>query len=350
VSMVLLHYKLNGTVSFTSAPMTINSASNYEGAIPPQMILGTLLFYVWSNDTLGNVGTFPANRSAEPYREIEVVDTSPPLLATSAITEVEFDATAVVNVTVIDGIGVSGVFLEYNTVLSDATHVLAMTKTVGNTYSGTLPAQGGIGPFSYRCVATDTSNNTGATTFFTVQSVDSFAPELSEPTASQQDDGSILITVTATDNHMLESVKLHFIPVGGSRYIAKDMSPGAAGLYSATILEQEQSGTFKYYINATDPSANIASTLDMNDGKPYSMWVDGKLPPLSVILVVSLVIIVVGLAALVYMLRRRRRRPRPKSGIVGQPEHPLESVNTPADAPMKPREAPPAQGKPPKTG
>jgi len=173
---------------------------------------------------------------------------------------------------------------------------------------------------------------------------------LTAPAAEQQDDGSILITVTATDNHELESVTLHFIPVGGSRYIQKPMSPGAAGAYSVTILKQEQSGNFKYYVNATDPSGNTASSLGLNDGKPYSMWVDGKLPPTSVILIVSIIVIIVGLAALVYMLRRRRRKPKQKTGIVGQPEHPLESVNTPASGPIKPAKTNPAAGKPPKAG
>jgi WD40 repeat protein len=350
VSTAMLYYKLNGTASFLSVPMATNSAMNYEASIPAQWVLGTLLFYVWSNDTLGNIGTLPSNLSAGQYLEIYIFDDKAPQLTSVGIGTVEFDASATVNVTAVDDIGIQAVYLEYNTVLSDITHVSTMTHVAGDGYTGTLPAQGEIGMFGYRVVAVDTSNNTGATDYYTVQSVDSFAPELSAPVAAQQDDGSILITVTATDNHDLESVSLHFVPVGGSRYIEKEMSPGAAGTYSASILKQEQSGTFKYYVNATDPSGNTASTLVMNDGKPYSMWVDGKLPPTSVILVVSIVIIVVGLAALVYMLRRRRMRPKQKSGIVGQPEHPLESVNTPVSVPKKPDAARPGTGKPPKAG
>ncbi|MFH0816636.1 MAG: Ig-like domain-containing protein [Methanobacteriota archaeon] len=352
IANITLTYKLNGTGAFASTAMVVNSVHNYEAAIPAQGVLGTIVFYVWASDTLGNIGTLPANLSADRYLEIKVVDRTPPEISHTPVESLEFDREVTVSAIVTDGIGVTAVSLEYNTVSSDVVHVSNMTNgPVGSDYTGTLPVQGNIGTYSYRIVATDSSNNTASTSFYNVLSVDLQSPTLTTPVASQQSDGSILITVTASDNHELASVTLHFIPVGGSRYIQKDMSPaGPAGEYSATILEQEQTGTFKFYVNATDPSGNSASSLSMNDGKPYSLWVEGKLPPLSVILVISLVVIAIGLAALVYLLRRRRRRPRAKSGIVGQPEHPLESVNVPVNAPQKPGKAPPAQGKPPKAG
>ncbi len=333
ISDVSLHYKLNGSAaSFLSVPMLENSAQNYEAAIPAQWVLGTIIYYIEASDTVGNQGSLPANLSEGLYLEIEVVDNILPQVAHVPITTVAFDAPAQIDATVTDGIGLARVQVEYNTVQSDVVHAANMTHVSGDNYTATLPAQGDIGAFSYRIVATDTSNNTLITTNNGVESADDVAPILGVPVLVQRN-GTIIVTVTASDNHEVTSVTMHFIPVGGKRYIEKTMSPTAtAGTYTTEILEQAQDGTFVYYVNASDPSGNVASTLGLNEGEPYSEWVSGKLPPTSVLLGVSIAIIVGGIAATIYMLRRRGRG---KAKVVGgQPEHPLESVNTPAEGPV----------------
>jgi hypothetical protein len=326
VAEAWLHYRLNGTANFTGIQMMENSAQYYEGAIPAQMTLGVLQYYVWANDTLGNNRTLPGNLSAGQYLEVSVVDLTAPEVSTVGISSIEFDSPTAVNATVAEALGTPVVSIEYNMVNGYTTYVASMAHVFGSNYTGTIPAQNDVGNFSYRIVATDSSNNTGSSAYFTVRAVDSAAPTLSVPTAKQGSDGRIVITVTASDNHQLSQVTLHYMHVGSTRYLpALQMLDRGNGTYSVTIEQQQHSGIFKYYINATDASQNVASTLDMNSGKPYSIDVSGKLPSMSVILVISIIVIVAGLLAIAYLLRRKRARVEPD--VKGAPEHPLESVN-----------------------
>jgi WD40 repeat protein len=344
LASVSLHYKLNGTGNFSTVEMVSDSTSSHAASIPAQWALGELLYYITANDTLGNLAGYPVNYTNGSYLSADVVDGIAPTIIHSAQAVVDFQAELTLGATVVDDIELASVYLEYNTVASDVTQVVEMANVGGSNYTATIPAQNDTGTFGYRIIAIDGSNNTGSTMFYPVQATDGVAPVIAAADAVQLDDGSIVVTASATDNHRIDSITIHFIPVGGSKYIEKEMSAVGNGTFTVSILEQEQTGTFRYYVNATDPSSNTASTLSMNEGKPYSVWVDGKLPPMSIILLVSVIVIVIGLAALVYLLRFRRRGGKKKSAILGQPEHPLESVNVSGKAAEEPESPEPGHG------
>lgn len=338
LSYVNAHTKGVADSTFSAHNMSYLAGNTWTYTVPEQGALGTIQYYFQSADANGYTSTLPENLSAVAPYSVAVIDPYVPVISHAPLAQARIMSPIQVRGNISDGIGVQSAFLYYKGSQSLGYSAIAMDRESGDakngSYLATIPQQTAVGVIRYYIWANDTSNNTAQTTAADIAVSDSTPPTfLGEPTLQILDDGSIEIRVNVTDDNGMARVILHFLPVGGSGYIEKEMTGVGGTEYSAHILAQVRTGDFRYYIEAFDVSGNMNSTKGMNGGEPYTVHMEGSTPaPEYIILAVAIVVIIGSLVALALIIRARRR----KGGSAREDATPLKDSAADGQAASRP--------------
>jgi hypothetical protein len=127
--------KLNYTdVAGTSHNETMTVVEgNYTFDIPAQTSGGTVTYFIWANDTNGNVAQTTAQDIAVS------TDVTPPTISHTAVKETDVDESIEITATITDDVGVESATLYYRKT-GDTTFTSVTMIVAGDTYSGTIPA------------------------------------------------------------------------------------------------------------------------------------------------------------------------------------------------------------------
>jgi len=228
--------------------------SNWSYEIPGQNNTGVVEYFIWTNDTSGNV-----NQTGN--YTVQIIDiTAPEIVHTPKSPAYVFDA---INITagVTDNVAVDAVFLNYTDVHGDNQNI-TMNKWNGN-WSFDIPGQTNTGTVEYFIWANDTSGNANMTDIFQIQIYDVTAPVITHaPPLTAPLDTPINIVANVTDDVGVSNVTLYYGNVSDTSYRAVDMVLDS-GNWTATIPAQGKTGTVHYYIWANDTSGNNATSPTM---------------------------------------------------------------------------------------
>jgi hypothetical protein len=106
---------------------------NYTFDIPAQTSAGTVTYFIWANDTNGNV----AQTVAEDITISS--DVTPPTISHTAVKETDVDESVEITATITDDVGVESATLYYRKTGDTTFTSVTMTKS-GDIYTGTIPA------------------------------------------------------------------------------------------------------------------------------------------------------------------------------------------------------------------
>jgi len=263
VSSVELKYRgVDG--SNYSREMALTSTNTYLAAIPAQLVLGTVYYYIEATDSFNNIARNPANYTNQSQLHmVEVVDGVKPEISHVQVMEApvfrDIDIWAVVT----DGIQLQNVSLYYRDVgNSHYIRVPMQANASGNTFTTIIPAQSNIGQIQYNITAADASGNFNSTGLLSIQIIDLTAPLINSVTPEYQDNQTrVMVRANVTDDVSVGTVVLYFKAVGGDQWVSRTMANANGDYYEFTIPAQSRTGTIYYYVNATDRYGNLASTL-----------------------------------------------------------------------------------------
>jgi WD40 repeat protein len=296
-----LHYRGVSDTGFTTLALTNAGNNNYTATIPAQGELGNVSYYFTAADNHGNSGRLPV--SPAQYFNYAVVDGVDP-----TITHIPEDAAAVhqpieVSAVVTDGIELVAVELHYMGMQDSNYTGVAMTADTSfdpNGFSCEIPAQQEVGELRYSISAWDGSNNIAVTDIFLVDIIDLTKPEINSVIPEYRaNETEVLVRANITDNVAVDEVTLYFKAVGGDHWVERNMNNVGGDIYEFTIPAQRKSGTIYYYVNATDTSDNLASTLTEQD--QFGVEVIGTGPNNTVYYVLAIVLVAL-VVVLVYLM------------------------------------------------
>ncbi|KYK30373.1 MAG: hypothetical protein AYK23_01210 [Candidatus Proteinoplasmatales archaeon SG8-5] len=296
-----LHYKGVSDSNFIKQALTNIGGGLYTASIPAQGSLGNVSYYFTASDNENNNGRLPL--AANQYFNYTVVDSVGPV-----ITHIPEDIGPVqepigISAVVVDQVQLVSVSLYYLGVgESNFTHVNMTTDTSfdPNGYSCTIPAQMEIGNLRYNITATDGSNNSANTSLYTVAIVDQLRPDINSVIPEYlANETEVLVRANITDNVAVDEVTLYFKAVGGDHWVERNMANVGGDIFEFTIPAQRRSGTIFYYVNATDTSGNLASTLTEQD--QFQVEVIGTGPNNTLYYALAIVLIAL-VVVLVYLM------------------------------------------------
>ena len=159
VATVMLFYRPMGGGNFTSATMTNTTGDTYVGTIPGAAVTTPAMeYYIEAVDSAvpANTTTDPAMGAVHGFTVINP-DTDPPQITHTPIMDGQADGSAVtVLATVTDATGVDSVNLFYRLAGGGGFAMTAMSNTMGDEWSGTIPAMSVARPgLDYYIVASD---------------------------------------------------------------------------------------------------------------------------------------------------------------------------------------------------
>ncbi len=317
-----LYYQGIGNASFTQLAMVEEEpgVSDYYGAtIPAQWALGDVEYYIWAIDVRGN-------SNETPHGQYSVIDGTGPEIEHDVIVEWSVHVPIVVEANITDFGNLTSVkafYMDYQGLYFDNVSMTRVNAT--DTYTGTIPAWTNIGRISYYLEAKDESGNGGVTLTNDIAIVDITPPEI-VPYEVQTIDNilypnrkDIFISAKVTDNVEVADVYLYFKAVGGEIWVKRPMSSqNGSDNYSFTIDAPARSGTISYYINATDTSGNLASTVDEQQDNYIDIPVKGykfDWMPYAIVIAIAFVV-----AILVSYFNRKKKRPKYKPDGETPPE------------------------------
>lgn len=268
VNSASVHYKgVADATPVNAISMVEVNSTTYNASIPAQMALGNVSFYIEAVDTGGNEGTLPFNLS-QGYFNYTVVDQTKPEISHIQVTEAPVYQPIEIWAVVTDKINLTGVELYYKGVQDQAFTLLAMQPgNTTNAFNCTIPAQQNVGDLQYNISARDASGNVNVTSDFVIDIKDLIKPTIHwvrpEYLANNTE---VLVRANVTDDVAVDEVMLYFKAVGGNRWVEREMHQvdpvNSPEIYEFTIPAQDRSGNISYYVNATDTTGNIASTLE----------------------------------------------------------------------------------------
>ena len=134
------------------------SGDTYSYDIAAQTTAGTVIYFIWANDTRDNEKRTPA------YTITVSADTTPPTIVHAAVTSAFAGDAITITATITDNIGVQGATLYYRK-KGDATYTNLALSASGNTYSAVIPASAvTTAGVQYYISATDGTNTATAPT------------------------------------------------------------------------------------------------------------------------------------------------------------------------------------------
>ena len=279
VNAVRLYYQGVGDASPTnSIVMTLTYANTYVAIIPAQQEIGTLYYYIEATDAFNNIAQNPVNYTNQSQLfNVSVIDGVKPEIVHVQMTQQEVFFPIEIWAVVTDEIQLDHVMLNYRDVGSSTTaykNITMYNNTNGSaaTFTCTIPAQNNIGIVVYNITATDTSNNTYSTAEYSIAIIDRTLPMINNvDTTYLANETKVLVQANVTDDMEVDSVTLYFKAVGGRQWVEREMQYIDGDIYEFTIPEQRNSGTIYFYVNATDTSGNLASTLFDEDEYPINI-------------------------------------------------------------------------------
>ncbi len=129
------------------------------------------------------------------------------------------------------------------------------------------------------------------------------------------------------------SVTLYFKAVGGSQWVSREMQFVEGDTYGFTIPAQRKSGTVYFYVNATDTSDNLASTLFDED--EYNIMVEGMGEDFTMYYILGTVLAILMVVLVLLVIRKfSRDDPEPMDNDISPPVEEIPSIS---DAPPEPK-------------
>lgn len=329
VSSARLYYQgVSDASPINSIEMTLTDTDTYQAAIPPQLSLGFIHYYIWANDTFNNVARNPTNYTNQSQLfNVSVVDGVKPEISHVQVTEEEVFKDIEIWAVVTDEVQLQGVYLHYRAINSSIYVNVAMqpaANSTPNTYKHQIPAQGTIGQVQYNITAVDQSGNFNSTPILTIQIIDRYAPVINSVIPQHlENQTKVLIRANVTDDVGVNSVVLYFKAVGGNQWVSRSMTYIEGDYYEFTILAQRRSGMIYYYVNATDIYGNQASTLSEQD--QFQIEVVGVGPDYTLYYALACVLALL-MVVLVFLVVRKFSKP-------AQTEEPPETAESLAEEP-----------------
>lgn len=331
VTAPAIHYRGVSSASFVTSALTPIGNKNYTGTIPAQGALGNVSYYFTASDNRGNSARLPA--AAVDYLSYNVTD-----LISPEITHIPEAAAAVhrpigIAAVVADEIDLANVTLNYMEV--GASHFISQSMTPNSTFdpdgfSTIIPAQHIIGELEYNITAYDNAGNMASTSMFTVTITDLMRPEINSVLPEYRENETlVLIRANVTDDVAVAEVILYFKAVGGDHWVERNMVKTGADVYEFTIPAQRKSGTIYFYVNATDTSGNLASTLTEQD--QFGIEVVGTGPNNTVYYVLAIVLVAM-VVVLVYLFATKfaaKSKTPPKTPETAEPGSEMETETEP---------------------
>ena len=275
----------------------------HGGAIPKQDGIGTIYYYIEATDAFNNVARNPVDYTNQSRLfNVSVIDGVKPDISHSQETQQDVFFPIEIWAVVTDEIQLDHVALNYRAVGSSTFINLIMQNNTNDLkrFNCTIPAQNNIGNVLYNITASDTSNNTNSTAFYTIDIIDLTSPMINNvDTIYLANATEVLVQVNVTDDIEVDTVTLYFKAVGGTQWVVRNMQYVDGDTYEFTIPEQRNSGTIYFYVNATDSSGNLASTLFDEDEYPINVEGVGEDYTLYYVLGAILAILVVVFVLLV---------------------------------------------------
>ena len=234
----------SGIASVTAGNVSLADAGNdtYVGTIIAADAPGTYNVTVVATDASNSSNV--ATDDSATYTVSEPEDTTPPTIHSVALDPTVSEPNGSINVTVTatDESGIASVTADS----------VALTLVVNDTWAGTITAAGAPGTYNVTVVATDESpNGNNATddlaTYTVPEPADTTPPEIVSVAIDPEitiPNGSIDVTVTATDNSGIASVTANGIVlalVANDTYVGAITAAGAPGTYNVTVVAVDAS-------------------------------------------------------------------------------------------------------------
>ncbi|MFO7618171.1 MAG: Ig-like domain-containing protein [Thermoplasmata archaeon] len=312
----------------TSVEMTLTGTDSYHAVIPAQQSLGMVYYYIWANDALGNAARNPVNYTNQSYLyNVSVVDGVKPEIRHNPVMEADVFRDIPIWATVEDEISLESVYINIRAIGAVGYARMPMEyNSTSDTYSYVISAQSTIGQVQYNITAIDSSGNFNTTILNHVQILDQIRPDINSVIPELLSNNTkVLVRANVTDDVGVGSVTLYFKAVGGDAWVSRPMTLVSGDLYEFTIPPQRRSGSIYFYVNATDTSGNLASTLLEQDR--FEIEVVGVGPDNTLYYVLGVVLAAL-MVVLAYLLIKRFSGPD-KSGIDAAEEPPDECDDPP---------------------
>ncbi len=330
VSSVELKYTSLSGVNH-SVEMVLTYTDTYLAAIPAQLALGTVYYYIEAADSYFNIARNPANyTNRSQLHSVDVVDGVKPEIMHVQVMEATVFRDIDVWAAVTDGIELRNVSLHYRAIGSNSyVRVPMLANATGNTFTSVIPAQNNTGQIQYNITATDASGNFNSTGTLSIQIIDLTAPLINSVIPEYLDNQTkVLVRANVTDDVVVETVYLYFKAVGGNQWVNRTMTNVGGDYYEFTIPAQSRSGTIYYYVNATDRYGNTASTL--SEQNQFEIDVIGVGSDYTLYYILGAVLAVM-LLVLAYLVVRKFGGPAEKTESEPDITQPAESSPEKAD-------------------
>jgi hypothetical protein len=255
------------SVTADSVVLTLVANDTWAGTITAAGAPGTYNVTVVATDASNNSNM--ATDNSTTYTVPEPEDTTPPEIVSVVLDPVVVAPNGSINVTVTatDESGIASVTADSVVLTLVANDTWALTLVANDTYGGTITAAGAPGTYNVTVVATDESpNGNNATddlaTYTVPEPADTTPPTIHSVAIDPEvtlPNGSIDVTVTATDNSGIASVTANGIVLA---LVANDT-------YGGTITAAGAPGTYNVTVVAVDASNN--SNVATDNGTTYEV-------------------------------------------------------------------------------
>ncbi len=269
VSTVLLYYYTSLNESVYVTPM-ISTDGTYVGIIPAFPEFTTVYFYIFANDTYGNMAT------SDLYN-YTVVDSSPPEINdvwyVPSIPSPEDNVT--IYAAISDATGIDTVLILYNTSDSEL-HVDVMIQIDVNLFKYVIPAYPATTNVIFRLIANDTLGNTIESEMYKYEVIDSSPPTISNvsfyPTEPKSFE-TVMVNATVYDISGVSTVLLYY-------------KAGESDTWYYSVMELMGNDTYVGYIPSYPDFTTITFKVFANDtfgnggySSEYSYTVADTTPP-----------------------------------------------------------------------
>jgi hypothetical protein len=187
VNSVYLNYTGVNGINYNVSMNKLNENYSYE--ISGQDTIGTINYFIWTNDSDGN------DNQTQVY-QIQILDVVKPEIEHSSVTSANVSETINITAQITDDIEVDSVYLNY-TGTDGLNHNVSMDAWNGN-WSYDIPGQASAGVIEYFIWANDTSGNSNLTGIYQVQINEVMIPDTTPPIIISKSPIGINVSITTT--------------------------------------------------------------------------------------------------------------------------------------------------------
>ena len=234
--------------------------------------IGTMNYTIWANDTSENLASIS--------HSVAVNDAGTPLIFHDAPAYLDYNISNTISAYVMDSLTLDTVSLAYEPVGSNDFTVIPMTSTDSDgkqgNFSADIPPQV-LGSMRYYINATDDEGNNitwpAIGPPYNIDVIDTIPPSISNLSYSifRAAGTPSDIQVNVTDNHLVDTVILHYLNDTSDAWISLDMTNTDNDTYEG-IIPAHEPGLVRFYISANDSSDNNATLpVDLPKLTPYNI-------------------------------------------------------------------------------